>query len=55
MTTSEFEKEALRYVSMRTKIEPEELADSVYFLATDTAPHITGLLMDVSGGFEWEE
>jgi NAD(P)-dependent dehydrogenase (short-subunit alcohol dehydrogenase family) len=55
VTVEEFEKEALRYVSMRTKIEPNELADAVYFLATDTAPHITGLLMEVSGGFEWEE
>ena len=54
ITVEEFEKEALRYVSMRTKIEPEELADTVYFLATDTAPHITGVLMEVSGGSEWE-
>lgn len=29
--------------------------DAVYFLATDTAPHVTGLLMEVSGGVEWEE
>jgi len=55
ITVEEFEKEALRYVSMRTKIEPAELADTVYFLATDTAPHITGLMMEVSGGAEWEE
>jgi len=55
ITVEEFEKEALRYVSMRTKIEPAELADAVYFLATDTAPHITGLMMEVSGGSEWEE
>lgn len=55
MAQEEYEKEALRYVSMRTKIEPTELADAVYFLATDTAPHITGMLMEVSGGSEWEE
>ncbi len=55
ITVDEFEEEALRYISMRTKIEPVELADAVYFLATDTAPHITGLLMEVSGGAEWEE
>ncbi len=54
VTVEEFEKEALRYVSMRTKIEPKELADAVYFLATDTAPHVTGVLMEVSGGSEWE-
>jgi NAD(P)-dependent dehydrogenase (short-subunit alcohol dehydrogenase family) len=55
VTVEEFETEALRYISMRTKIEPKELADAVYFLATDTSAHITGLLMEVSGGFEWEE
>ena len=55
VSLEEYEKEALRYVSMRTKIEPKELADAVYFLATDTAPHVTGLLMEVSGGQEWEE
>jgi NAD(P)-dependent dehydrogenase (short-subunit alcohol dehydrogenase family) len=51
----EFEKDALKYISMRTKIEPEELADTVLFLASDKAPHITGTLIEVSGGSEWEE
>ena len=51
----EFEKEALKYISMRTKIEPEELADTVLFLASDKAPHITGTLFEVTGGSEWEE
>jgi NAD(P)-dependent dehydrogenase (short-subunit alcohol dehydrogenase family) len=54
MSVEEFEKEALKYISMRTKIEPEELADAVLFLASDKAPHITGVLMEVSGGQEWE-
>ncbi len=55
VTLEEYEKEALRYVSMHTKIEPEELADAVYFLCTDTGPHITGVLLDVAGGHEWEQ
>jgi NAD(P)-dependent dehydrogenase (short-subunit alcohol dehydrogenase family) len=54
ITLEEYEKEFLRYVSMRTKIEPGELADAVYFLCTDTAPHITGTLLEVTGGHEWE-
>ena len=54
MSLQDYENEALRYISMRTKIEPEELANAVFFLATDTAPHITGLMMEVSGGSEWE-
>jgi len=55
VTLEEYEKEALRYVSMHTKIESEELADAVYFLCTDTGPHITGVLLDVAGGHEWEQ
>lgn len=51
----EFEKEALRYISMRCKIEPEELADTVLFLASDKARHITGQMIEVSGLLEWEE
>jgi hypothetical protein len=29
-------------------------ADAVYFLCTDTGPHITGTLLEVTGGHEWE-
>jgi NAD(P)-dependent dehydrogenase (short-subunit alcohol dehydrogenase family) len=54
MSLEDFEKEALQYISMRSKIEPSELADAVLFLASDEAPHITGVLMEISGGQEWE-
>ena len=54
ITLEEYEKESLRYISMRTKIEPSELADAVYYLANDTAPHVTGVLLQVAGGLEWE-
>ena len=50
----DYERKLLRYVSMRTRIDPDELADAVYFLATDSARHITGTLFEVSGGLEWE-
>ncbi len=55
MPVEEFEKEAPRYMSMRTRIEPFELADTELFLCSDLAPNITGHLMEVSGGAEWEE
>ncbi len=55
MSIDQFEKEALRFVSMRSKVEPVELADVVLFLCSDKAPHITGQLVEVSGGLEWEE
>ena len=55
ISPAEFEKEILRYNSMRTKIAPEELANAVFFLASNKAPHITGVMFEVSGGHEWEE
>lgn len=55
ISPAEFEKEILRYNSMRTKIAPEELANAVFFLASKKAPHITGVMFEVSGGHEWEE
>ncbi len=54
VSIEEYEAEALRYISMRTKIELDELANAVWFLASDMAPHITGVLLEVSGGHEWE-
>lgn len=54
-TVAEVEADLLRYISMRTKIEPEELADTVLFLASPKARHITGQLIEVSGLSEWEE
>lgn len=47
--------ECLRFVSMRTKIEPAELADMVLYLCSDSGCHITGQLIEVSGNIEWEE
>ena len=55
ISAEEFETEMLRYNSMRTKIAPEELANAVFFLASKKAPHITGVMFEVSGGHEWEE
>jgi NAD(P)-dependent dehydrogenase (short-subunit alcohol dehydrogenase family) len=46
--------DALQYVSMRCLIEPQELADTVTFLCSDRARHITGQLIGVDGNQEWE-
>ncbi len=48
------EDEYLRYISMRTKISPEEIADMVLFLASPAARHVTGQLVGVDGNIEWE-
>ncbi len=55
-TTIEHEREkALQYVSMRTLIQPQELADTVVFLCSDKARHITGQVIGVDGNQEWED
>lgn len=45
---------ALQYISMRTPIQPQELADTVCFLASEKAAHISGQLLGVDGNVEWE-
>lgn len=55
VTPAQHEADVLRYVSMRTKVEPHEIADCVLFLCSSRANHITGQLLEVSGGHEWEE
>ena len=49
------EADYLKYVSLRSKVELNELADAVLFLALDTGRKITGELIAVSGNMEWEE
>ena len=51
---AEVEEEQLRYISMRCKIAPAELADMVLFLCSDAARHVTGQLIGVDGNIEWE-
>jgi NAD(P)-dependent dehydrogenase (short-subunit alcohol dehydrogenase family) len=50
----EVEEEQLSFVSMRAKIRPEELAETVLFLASDGGRHITGQLIAQDGNMEWE-
>ena len=44
----------LDYVSLRSMIEPEELADTVLYLAGPGGRHISGQLLGVCGNIEWE-
>jgi NAD(P)-dependent dehydrogenase (short-subunit alcohol dehydrogenase family) len=55
ITPEAFEAEMLKFTSMRTRIDLKEVADLVMFLCSDRAPHVTGQLIEVSGGLEWEE
>ena len=53
-TVEDVEAESLQFVSMRTKIQPDEIADMVLFLCSDAARHVTGQLIGVDGNLERE-
>ncbi|SEJ95145.1 NAD(P)-dependent dehydrogenase, short-chain alcohol dehydrogenase family [Sphingobium sp. AP50] len=53
-TLEALEKTFLDFISMRTKVEPEEIGDMAVFLASDAARHVTGQLLSVDGNIEWE-
>jgi NAD(P)-dependent dehydrogenase (short-subunit alcohol dehydrogenase family) len=44
----------LQYISMRSRILPEEIGDAAVFLASPAARHITGQFLSVCGNVEWE-
>jgi len=49
------ETDFLKYISMRTWIQPSEIADVACFLASDAAKHITAQEIAVDGNIEWEQ
>lgn len=53
-TPHDVEKELLSYVSMRSKVSMDEVADVLFFLASDAAAHITSQVIAVDGGVQWE-
>ncbi len=55
ITAEEMKAQYTRYISMRSSVETEELADMVDFLVSDKARHISGQLIGVDGNIEWEE
>lgn len=54
-TVASVEAELLRYTSMRSKVSMDEVADLLYFLASDAAAHITSQIISVDAGAQWEE
>ena len=55
ITEEEVEADFIRYFSMRSQIQPGEIADMAFFLASDKARHVSGQLIGVDGFVEWEE
>jgi NAD(P)-dependent dehydrogenase (short-subunit alcohol dehydrogenase family) len=50
----EYERDLLRYVSLRTMVEPEDIAAMIVFLASPAGRRITGQLIGVDGNIEYE-
>lgn len=53
-TIEALEEDMLGYVSMRTKVQPQDIGNMAVFLASDKAAHISGQLVAVDGNIEWE-
>ena len=53
-SVAQVEEDYLKYISLRSKVQPQDLAQTVLFLASDAASKITGELLAVSGNVEWE-
>jgi NAD(P)-dependent dehydrogenase (short-subunit alcohol dehydrogenase family) len=51
----EHERTMLRYISMRTMVEPDDIASMIEFLASSGGQRISGQLIGVDGNVEWEE
>jgi NAD(P)-dependent dehydrogenase (short-subunit alcohol dehydrogenase family) len=54
ISIEELEKEALGFISLRAKVQPREIGEMAYFLASEAAVHVTGQIVGVDGNAEWE-
>ncbi len=54
ISEDEAESELLRHVSLRSWTDPEQVARTVAFLASEQAGQITGQTLSVCGNVEWE-
>lgn len=52
---ADYERSMTQYISLRTMIEPDDIAATVAFLASEGGRRITGQLIGVDGNLEWEE
>jgi NAD(P)-dependent dehydrogenase (short-subunit alcohol dehydrogenase family) len=54
VTAADYQRDLLRYVSLRTMVDPEDIAAMILFLASSSGQRITGQLIGVDGNIEYE-
>ena len=52
---AEYERDMVRYISLRTMVEPDDVSAMVEFLASPAGQRVSGQLIGVDGNTEWEE
>jgi NAD(P)-dependent dehydrogenase (short-subunit alcohol dehydrogenase family) len=52
---ADYERDMVRYISMRTMVEPDDVSAMVEFLASPAGSKVSGQLIGVDGNTEWEE
>ncbi|MDB5706932.1 MAG: hypothetical protein JWN66_4048 [Sphingomonas bacterium] len=55
VSPAEYERTMLRYISLRTMVEPEDIAAMALFLASGAGARISGQMIGVDGNAEYEE
>jgi NAD(P)-dependent dehydrogenase (short-subunit alcohol dehydrogenase family) len=55
VSPDEYERNLLRFISLRTMVEPEDIAAMILFLASAAGRRITGQAIGVDGNIEFEE
>ena len=55
MAQEDYARSLLRYVSLRSMVEPEDIAAMIQFLASPGGARVTGQMIGVDGNVEWEE
>lgn len=52
---AEYERDMVRYISLRTMVEPDDVSAMVEFLASPAGYRVSGQMIGVDGNIEWEE
>jgi NAD(P)-dependent dehydrogenase (short-subunit alcohol dehydrogenase family) len=55
VTPAQYQQTLLRYISLRTMVDAEDIAAMIVFLASPAGRHITGQSIGVDGNVEFEE